>query len=878
LSLPWPFVGREPELGRVEAALDHGLGVVLTGDAGVGKTRLLAETVGRLEAGGVRVLTVRATRSSTVLPLGAFGPLLPVGDDAPSLATARQAILSRASTPPTLAIDDAHALDEASAVLTHQLVTQDGVRVVATVRSGEAVPDAIVGLWKDGLCERIDLAPLDRPDVERLVVDALGGPADGRLLHLVWSRTLGNVLFARELLAAAVERGSLVARSGIWTLEGPIAAPPRLRELIADRLRDLGPDERTALDLLALGEPLPFDLLLELVGSDHLESLEDRGLLTVDDTVRAEARLGHPLLADVLLDALGTVKRRRLLQALVELVAARPLPVDAGDRVVRWRIDAGLDVSPDELVRVARRYILVDAALAEVLARRALDGGGGAGATITLAEVLVVSGRPEEAALLLDTLPSGSSRDHCRREVDMAYVLSFGLNRSSDAAERLEALLTDVSDEDWGYVASQVPLMWLLAGEIHHAHRAAGVVLDDARASGTDRVNAELVLIPALNLLGTPVSALARAAEVLPRSAGDPSFNPYVVGQIQTAVGTGHRYAGDLDAAEREATRVYEWATREGARLLHGLYALRLGQVALARGALLRAEQLFLEAVTALDGDDMTRACAVDHVRYTRALTGRSDMPAALAPNTLYAVEHAYLSSAVEAAAGDLSYARALALGGARRAIGAGHLAYAVFALYEAARHGAAPAAAELLAGVPAPEGAFLPELIAAIEALADRDDERLEAIAARLERLGYLLHAAELTAAAAGAAAERGRPTKASLLRARAQQLVDRCDGATTELLRSPGGDRLTTREREVAGFAARGLTDVQIAARLSVSRRTVETHLYRVYAKLGVAGRRELEPLFTVPARADASASAPVPAERSGGTNGGQRAHASG
>ena len=44
------------------------------------------------------------------------------------------------------------------------------------------------------------------------------------------------------------------------------------------------------------------------------------------------------------------------------------------------------------------------------------------------------------------------------------------------------------------------------------------------------------------------------------------------------------------------------------------------------------------------------------------------------------------------------------------------------------------------------------------------------------------------------------------------------------------------------MAGFAARGLTDVEIAARLSVSRRTVETHLYRVYAKLGVRSRTEL------------------------------------
>jgi DNA-binding CsgD family transcriptional regulator len=849
VHLRWPFVGRTSELDQVTGALASRQGVVLVGDAGVGKSRLLAEAVERAVAAGTRVLEVRATRSSGAVPLGAFAPLLPVDHAAASLAGAREAILARA--PGVLAIDDAHALDEASAALAHQLVTQDGVRVLATVRLGEDVPDAIVGLWKDGHCERLDIEPLTREALDQLVVDALGGPVDGQFQHLMWSRTLGNVLFARELLAAAVESGTLVARSGIWTLTGPFTAPPRLRELIAGRLQGVRPDERTALELLALGEPLPVDLLLEVVGEQTLERLEERGLLVLVGSVRPDARLSHPLLADVLLDALGPIRRRRLLRDLVAAVSARPLPVDVGDRAVRWRIDAGLDVSAGELLTTARRYVLVDAPLAEALTRRALATAGGSdtAAIMTLAEIMAFSGRPDEAAALLDGLPSGSSHEHHRREVDLALVLAFGLNRSTDAAERLERLLDEIDDSEWGFVAGQIPLMWLLAGEIHRAHRAAEAVLADARSSETDRFSAELVMIPALNLLGRPVSALDRATVVLPRLARHPATIEYMVGQLETAVPTGHRYAGDLDRAEEVAQEVYDRVTQQGVGLLRGVYALRLGQIALWRGALARAEQHFLEAVMALDGDAMTRASAVDHVRYTRALTGRSDMPSALRTTALYAVEHGFLSAGVEAAAGDISYARALALGAARRAIETGHLSYAIFALYEAARHGAAPAAAELLGEVPAPEGRLLPALVAAIEALAEHDGDRLEDVAGRLEDLGCFLHAAELAAAAATEAADQGRATAAARLRTRAQQLVERCDGATTELLRSPVGDGLTTREREVAGFAARGLTDVEIAAHLSLSPRTVETHLYRAYAKLGVSGRHELAPLFPGP-----------------------------
>ena len=106
MQLGWPFVGRDAELDQVMATLAARQGVVLAGDAGVGKSRLLAEAVERSTAAGLRVLLVRATRSSGVVPLGAFAPLLPIDDAAASLARAREAILARAprswpSTTPT---------------------------------------------------------------------------------------------------------------------------------------------------------------------------------------------------------------------------------------------------------------------------------------------------------------------------------------------------------------------------------------------------------------------------------------------------------------------------------------------------------------------------------------------------------------------------------------------------------------------------------------------------------------------------------------------------------------------------------------------------------------------------------------------------------
>ena len=113
--------------------------------------------------------------------------------------------------------------------------------------------------------------------------------------------------------------------------------------------------------------------------------------------------------------------------------------------------------------------------------------------------------------------------------------------------------------------------------------------------------------------------------------------------------------------------------------------------------------------------------------------------------------------------------------------IGTRHVAYAIFALYEAARHGGAPAAAELLAELPATEGRLLPALVAAVEALARRSGERLEAVAGCLEELGRLLHAAELTHGRHGGG-RRGAGDGGGRAVTRFHQLAERCDGATTE------------------------------------------------------------------------------------------------
>jgi DNA-binding CsgD family transcriptional regulator len=135
--------------------------------------------------------------------------------------------------------------------------------------------------------------------------------------------------------------------------------------------------------------------------------------------------------------------------------------------------------------------------------------------------------------------------------------------------------------------------------------------------------------------------------------------------------------------------------------------------------------------------------------------------------------------------------------------------------------------------------------------ALVERDAAELVAAADDLAGVTAWLFAAEAAAAASFIFADRHDNRAAQAAARRAQAWAERCEGARTPLLDRLGAPLiLTSRELEVARLAAAGQSSKAIAGRLGVSVRTVDTHLYRSYAKLGVNDRAGLADALTHPA----------------------------
>jgi DNA-binding NarL/FixJ family response regulator len=131
-------------------------------------------------------------------------------------------------------------------------------------------------------------------------------------------------------------------------------------------------------------------------------------------------------------------------------------------------------------------------------------------------------------------------------------------------------------------------------------------------------------------------------------------------------------------------------------------------------------------------------------------------------------------------------------------------------------------------------------------DALDRGDAPGLDAAAAELEERGFLLFAAEAHAQAAQLYRD---PRAARTARTRAVALARRCQGARTPALAGLVLGELTTRQRQIVTLAAAGLSNRQIAERLTLSVRTVGNHLYGAYTRLGASDRAALPWLVELP-----------------------------
>jgi DNA-binding CsgD family transcriptional regulator len=861
---PWSFVGRTEELQRLVAAAGagNGRGLIFSGSAGIGKSRLLREGVAALPTDRFAVWSVAANIATAGLPFGGLAQVLPA-DHPVGLSPAglmRWAVdmlhHQAAGRPIVLAIDDAHLLDPSSAALVYLVARSEQATVIGTLRSGESVPLPIRALWTDDLVERAELQPLTMADSTEMLAEMLGGPVESASAERLWRLSDGNALLLRELVLAALAGEEMTSVYGVWRWTGRLELAPSLTDLVDTRIGRLDPEVRGVVELVALGEPFGLPLLARATDEMAIEAAEERGLIRiVRDDRRANVRLAHPLYGEVVRRRCPVSRSRRLvavLAALVEDAGARRR--DDLLRVAVWRLDSDTAQDPRLLLTAAMQaFASFDVPLASRLARAALVAGGGFDAAELLATILMFSDLPDEALQVIEAARDEADSDARRGRWLTVYglVANWGLGIEGIADELRDGAATIGDPGDRARVHSFEAIMRLFRLQTAEAMRLAHWVLDRPAASIGSRALSQCVTAVAQATRGELRHSARTVAAV---QADAPHWRPdmpYLQLALEVARGTELILSGDVAGVDAiVADEFADLADAGDFRIGTGYLAILRSQAARLRGQTSEALRCARQASAVLASSRVFAGLA--HAERAHAAALRGDE--ALAAEALAVSDRTHEASLeilypwreqarcwVAACAGDTE----TALGVLDRLLSRlrvdGFAAHEVLAQYDLVRLDRAVLAADPLATLAKSVDGPLAALMARhARAAANGNADELLAVSAAFAELGLNLYAAE-AAAMAVARLRTARLPLPGTISPRIAALLDGRVDARTPALRATR-PMLTDRERQIAEMAAAGAPSREIAGQLFLSTRTVDNHLLRVYAKLGIAGRTQL------------------------------------
>jgi DNA-binding CsgD family transcriptional regulator len=864
LGSVWPFVGRDEELASIADARSDGCcGVVVFAQAGIGKSWLGREALATAERTGAMTEWVQATRSAGLVPLGACAGLVP--DEVPSdqafrlLQATVQSLHERASGRPiVVGVDDAQWLDPVSATLVLQLATRGDAFVIATVRVGEPCPDAVVSLWKDAGARRFELGGLGDDDIRGLIETALEGPVEEEVARWILDRSGGSPMFARELVHGAVSARNLAWTGGLWRLSAPLSIADSLVEFVAHRMAALPAEHQAPLELLALVEPLPLDEIAGLTSYDALAEVEAQGLIVVAPG-SGEVRLAHALYGEALRASLPALRARGLRIRLAEALQKRErLTPEDTVLVVRMLLEAHAPIPSPLLVRGADAANFAgDPELAAKLAERALAGGAGLTAALALGRALATRGLfldAEEALAGFEAEAAGSALalDYLDART---RVLFWGLGRVESARALLERARSWSDDPAWRWRLLGVSMPSAVVDDLPGAIRALRVALEDPDLDDHTRRALEPRFALALFYAGAWNEGQAVALRCRPSIPVRDYPGLVGLGALRLA---GVESGADWSALEPELTQIFVEGVRRHDHEAAAQGALGLGQLAFMRGRLREAERWLAEAELHFEQEDAFGTVAeVLVLRVGVAyFTGDADRASATLARLRGIEDHTRMRPLGRRVYLARAHIWAACI---RDGPDAAHGFIAAAELFAATMPGLAAKLVYdgLIAGVPATQvSAVLAPLAqradatlvdaysAHASALAAGDGDALLRVSDRFEEIGALRYAMTAAGHAATAYLEAGRQDSARRAASRAREL--HVPGQGTEPPAVDGLDAvkvgLTAREDQIVELVRRGLSNAEVADRLVVSVRTVETHLYRAMHKLGVSDRRDL------------------------------------
>jgi DNA-binding CsgD family transcriptional regulator len=802
------------------------------------------------------------TSSARAIPLGAFTAWASSGvADTYQLVRGVIESLTAASSAGkvVLGVDDVHLLDDLSTFVVHQIVQRGAAKVILTVREGAPIPAAIQELWTAGQFDRLDLRQLSLDETTTLLSEALEGSVDPDAAQRLWKLTRGNVLYLRNIVEQEVADGRIVQEHGYWRWIGDPIMPPGLVELVESRIGDLPTPVSDVIDVLAVAEPIELAALTRITDAAAVEEAETRGLITLEPAGGGiEVRVAHPLYGQVRRRRAVHTRLRRLRGLVATELAASSDRDDIRVVVRRATLSLDSDLAPDSdlLLRAAHGAVwLGDLHLADRLAEAAIHAGAGPEPNFLRAHALSWLGRGEEAeAVLADIRTSQlTDRDRARFAFLRASNMLWALGDPARAKEIIDDAVRFTPPRARSFIDAFLTIYWFAMDQPELAVQASeNLALADIPVVGAEIAWA-LAQISADAGRTTEAMADANAGYVVATRTLDAPHMRFNIADAEVgALLLSGQIADALGVAERTQQQA---AHLPGAAQLLG--AAVAGRAALGAGDLDSACKLLEQAAEGLSTSHPGGWGYRYRIPHATALAIRGSIEEAAAalaaldkvPRRFRSLDHerSLARAWVAAGQGAVTEAITVLLAAAERARATGRFAAEVLCLQTATQfgdHSGAPRLKELESIVEGPRAGLAAQFAAA---LRDDDAAGLSSVSEEFEQIGDLVAAVDAAAHAVVAYRRQDKRGSALGCSTRAGALAEQCGGATTWALRHAAEPLpLTDRERETVMLIGEGLSNREIAARLTLSIRTVESHIYRAMMKTGTTSRDELATLL--------------------------------
>lgn len=857
------FIDRGSLRTDLVRAIEARHGAIVVGSSGVGKSWLAQSALTEV-ADRVCVVRVHGSSATMGLDYGALRTLLPGSPatlfDQPT--TVLRALTGRLADraggrPVTLFVDNAQQLDDPSALVLRQMAVTGVVTLLAVCEDLPHVPGELINLWKDGQLRRIDVGPFTFAETRQWLVTQLGGRISGAAAHALWSTSSGNPLLLNLLLQAQIATGSIVERDGVWVLTTtPLVHSPQLIDTVMAMVGRVSAAEQRVLEMVALAQAVPLGLLMTCTDRHAIDQLQLNGFLRIDAGSPPVVRVNGRLSAEVIRSQIPAGRRQELRAALMACIDSTTMPPLGTLALTSCALDCSVDLEPVTLLTAARlSNRMSDPANALRFLNAMGDAPGSVDVLVERSSALIALAHPAEAADALREAEAGQAES----PVDLARAgaLRCQLLRADDDRWReAAAALTDARDRIDAWVDAPSierdrarELLTLAEGELS-AFQGVYTGLVDAvfelftRGSTVDiRLRAGALLCEVWAVTGAQFKAERLADEL---SVQLTRLGPSVATRDEVEARLCAVFLAT--SAWDRCDQLLETSTRTGpdhmtaVELMEGLVQCHRGDAGPALDRLLpAAHQLRLSdpggllmlasaAIAYAYGLQGEKDLALDFLNDFKRSRGRSSW--LLRSTARY---FATLASA-ELASRDVAVRRLVAQAESARERGA--FCQELRFLSGAVRLGATGVAPDLADVAARNQGRF-GQLCAVFAAgiVSQNPDQLLRAVqqATHLKDDGF---GRDVARAAVTAAKERG--DRRALQHARDLLQTNRRPVAP-ELLT---GDLqiLTAREQEVVADVVSGCSNRAIAARMNVSVRTVEGHLYKIYGKLNINSRAEL------------------------------------